>query len=130
MGTYLSSGGRVNTSAEPIIKILWIDGSTSLREKRAAELRSSGYEVVTSPSVAQAALSWVSARADLAVFVMSGRNDGEQALCRTMRFRKPRQIVGFFYPDRQCPLFFEGRLVLQQRPADELMKSVQRMLDE
>jgi hypothetical protein len=125
-----SAYGSVTTAADAATKILWIDRDSRLRETRAAELRTSGYEVVTATSVAQAALSWVSARADLAVFVMSGRNDGEQALSRTMKFRKPRQIVGFFYPDQQCPLFFNGELVEDARPAEDLIESVQRMLDE
>lgn len=112
------------------MRILLVDDNSQLRNTRAVMLSTHGYEVEAVPDTMEACLRWHLKRPHLVLLALSKTADRDFIWCQGLRDSVPAQRVGFLLAESQylCPVFLEGRLILQGEGPGDFLGRVQAML--
>ena len=120
------------TAQAPLHKprILLVDETRTLRDSRATTLSTNGYDVETVSTMAEAHGRWRHSRAHLVLVAIGDNPRAAFRLWKSISDSGEEQLVsGLMAPgQRLCPVFYNGRLILQGEEPEDFLHQVSGLL--
>ena len=111
-------------------RILLVDETRTLRDSRASTLSTHGYDVETVSTMAEAHGRWRDSRAHLVLVAIGDNPRAAFRLWKSISDSGEEQLVsGLMAPgQRLCPVFYNGRLILQGEEPEDFLHQVSGLL--